>query len=265
MSFAENSQSDSARSHELHETNESIEEKSSFSEYTRALVIAILVAMILRVFVVQAFRIPTGSMKDTLLIGDFLLVNKFIYGVRTPDHIPGTDIEIPHTRLPAFRTPKRGDVVIFKYPNDTTVDYIKRCVALPGDTVQVRSNIVYINGEPEGQTSLLEKKYDADENAIVQYFRVTTDRDLNYTIRTRVKNTSRFRNYGPVVVPPDHLFMMGDNRDNSSDSRFWGFMPAENIVGRAMIIYFSFDKPQQKLGWNLVHAVRWQRLFTIIR
>lgn len=239
--------------------------QETFNEYVQALGIAILVALVLRTFVVQAFRIPTGSMKDTLLVGDFLLVNKFIYGVRTPDRLFGTDIKIPHLRLPAFRSPKRGDIVIFKFPNDPSMDYIKRCVGLPGDTIQVKSNIVYVNGFPEGQVELVQEKYDPTEQASFQYYRIQADGHLQYTIRTRTKKPTRVQNYGPVVIPPDHLFMMGDNRDNSSDSRFWGFMPMENLVGRAVVIYFSFDKVKNRSAWDFFSAVRWSRMFNIIR
>ena len=234
-------------------------------EYVQALSIAILVALILRIFVVQAFRIPTGSMKDTLIVGDFLMVNKFVYGVRTPDRLAGTDIKIPHIRLPGFRTPRRGDVIIFKFPRDPRLDYIKRCVGLPGDTIEVKSNIVYINGAPEGDTQLVDEEFDPEEHATFQYYRIDTPRHLSYTIRTRANKASRLANYGPVVVPPNHLFMMGDNRDNSSDSRYWGFLPEENIVGRAMIIYFSFDTSGSPSGLNFMNSVRWQRIFQLIR
>ena len=158
--------------------NESVEvietpkKRSAVSEYFQALFIAILAALLLRAFVVQAFRIPTGSMKDTLLVGDFLLVNKFIYGVRTPDRVLGTDIEIPYIRLPSFRIPKHGDIIIFKFPNDTSIDYIKRCVGLPGDTVEVRSNLVYVNGQPEGREEFLEEKFDPEEQATFKYYRI---------------------------------------------------------------------------------------------
>lgn len=247
------------------ETARTKKQKGVFLEYLHALTIAILAALILRAFVVQAFRIPTGSMKDTLLVGDFLLVNKFVYGVRTPDRLLGTNIEIPHVRLPAFRKPQRGDIIIFKFPNDTSIDYIKRCVGLPGDTIQVRSNTVFVNGEPEGEEQFLDQKFDPEEQATFQYYRIHTSQDLEYTIRKRLKKPARVQNYGPVVVPPDHLFMMGDNRDNSSDSRFWGFMPMEHVVGRALIIYFSFDKHKWKSAWNIFEAVRWQRLLNFIR
>ncbi len=239
--------------------------QESFAKYMQALGIAILVALVLRTFVVQAFRIPTGSMKDTLLVGDFLLVNKFIYGVRTPDRLFGTDVKIPHIRLPAFRSPKHGDIVIFKFPNDLSMDYIKRCVGLPGDTIQVKSNIVYVNGRAEGRAEFLQEKYDPTEQASFQYYRIHTDGHLQYTIRKRTKKPTRVQNYGPVVVPPDHLFMMGDNRDNSSDSRFWGFMPMDNLVGRAVVIYFSFDKFKDRAAWDFASAIRWSRMFNIIR
>lgn len=235
------------------------------SEYAQALSIAVLVALLLRIFVVQAFRIPTSSMKDTLLIGDFLLVNKFIYGARTPDHIPGTGLRIPQIRLPAFRTPKRGDVIVFRFPANSSVDYIKRCVGLPGDTIHVRQNKVYVNGVLEGEERLLQKKYDSQENATFGYYHITASDDLEYTIRKKLISPSILQNYGPVVVPPDHFFMMGDNRDNSSDSRFWGFLPADQIVGRAMIIYFSIDSEKWQSRWKLFGAVRWHRLFTLIR
>ncbi|MBN1560856.1 signal peptidase I [candidate division KSB1 bacterium] len=236
--------------------------KSALTEYLQALAIALIVALILRLFVVQAFRIPTGSMKDTLLVGDFLLVNKFIYGARTPEGIAGTSLKLPSLRLPAVRQPQRGDIVIFKFPNDTSIDYIKRCVGLPGDTIQVRTNTVYINGKPEGEEHFLQEKFDPEEQATFRYYRVHAP-DLQYTIRKRLKKPAA-QNYGPVVVPPDHLFMMGDNRDNSSDSRFWGFVPMEYVGGRAMFIYFSFDT----VKWRLRHipqAVRWHRLFHVIR
>jgi signal peptidase I len=204
-------------------------------------------------------------MKDTLMVGDFLLVNKFIYGVSTPDEIAGTALKIPHIRLPAVRAPQRGDIIIFKFPHDLSIDYIKRCVGLPGDTVEVRTNTVYVNGEPEGEEQLLEEKFDSEEQATFRYYRMRASDDLQYTIRKRLKKPARAQNYGPVVVPPDHLFMMGDNRDNSSDSRFWGFVPMDDIVGRAEIIYFSFDKFKWRPLYGALDAVRWRRLFHVIR
>ncbi len=238
--------------------------KSLFREYLEALAIAVVVALFLRTFVLQAFRIPTGSMKDTLLVGDFLLVNKFIYGMRTPDRIDGTNIEIPHLRFPAIREPERGDVIIFQYPRDPSVDYIKRCIGLPGDTIFVRENQVFINGKPEGRETLVERRYDRDEEATYAYYQIEQDDGVRYTIRRYADGRSSDNNYGPVVVPAGHYFMMGDNRDNSSDSRYWGFVPREYIVGKASVIYFSFDK-RTRPAWFLPASVRWHRILNIIR
>ena len=240
------------------------DQKSLFKEYLEALAIAVVVALVLRTFVFQAFRIPTGSMKDTLMVGDFLLVNKFVYGIRTPDRINGIDIEIPHIRLPAFKKPKRGDIIIFEYPRDPSVDYIKRCIGLPGDTVEVRNNNVYINGRAEGEQTLVGKEYDPVEEATFFCYKIKRQGNSSYTIRHRADGWSKLSSFGPVVVPSGHYFMMGDNRDNSSDSRFWGFMPQENILGKALILYFSFDK-YKKSKWNVFAAIRWHRIFNIIR
>jgi signal peptidase I len=235
-----------------------------YKEYFQALAIAIIAALILRTFVLQAFRIPTGSMKDTLLVGDFLLVNKFVYGIRTPDRIGTTNIEIPHVRLPAFKNPKRGDIVVFQFPRDRSVDYIKRCVGVPGDTIKILHNRVYVNGVSEGKEQLVDKQYDSEEESTYVYYKVELEDGAEYTIRKRVNGRNNEETYGPVVVPPEHYFMMGDNRDNSSDSRFWGYVPRENILGKALVIYFSFDKRRQP-AWNVVAAVRWNRILDIIR
>lgn len=239
-------------------------EKNIVQEYAEALLIALLAALFLRIFVVQAFRIPSGSMKDTLLVGDFLLVNKFIYGVRTPEYLPGGSVKIPYMRFPAFRKPQRGDVIVFKFPQDPKVDYIKRCIGLPGDTIAIKDNRVYINGEPEGPETFLGKKFDPQEHATYDYYTITLDNGNEYTIRRRRSKRHYKSEYGPVVVPPGHMFMMGDNRDNSADSRSWGFLPQDNIVGKATMIYFSFDKFRFNDLRNLFQAVRWNRIFDLI-
>lgn len=238
--------------------------KGLYREYFEALAIAILIAFFLRTFVLQAFRIPTGSMKDTLLVGDFLLVNKFIYGLHTPDRFGNTEIELPRIHLPAFKHPKHGDIVVFQFPRDRSVDYIKRCVGVPGDTILVRDNRLFVNGQPEGEERIVGKKYDPVEEATYAYYNIELDNGAVYKIRKRMDGRSYAGEYGPVVVPPDHYFMMGDNRDNSSDSRYWGFVPQENILGKAMVIYFSFDK-RNPYNWNVFSAVRWHRILNIIR
>ncbi len=240
--------------------------KTIYRETIESLVVAFLAAMILRMFVIQAFRIPTGSMKDTLLIGDFLLVNKFVYGVRTPDRIPLVDIHIPHFRLPVIREPKRGDIIVFKYPRDPKLDYIKRCVALPGQTVEIRNGLLYIDGQPEGEITPLphRKKYDKEEGTIVHYFQVKLDNGKKYVIRHF--DGWENENFGPITVEPGHYFMMGDNRDNSADSRSWGSLPRDNIVGEALIIYFSWDQNLIIYPWyRIVNKIRWARLADLIR
>ncbi|MBC7187486.1 MAG: signal peptidase I [Calditrichaeota bacterium] len=237
--------------------------KSLIREYAEAVAVAVVAALILRILVIQAFRIPTGSMKDTLLIGDFLMVNKFIYGVRTPSTLPLVKAKIPHTRLPAIKQPKRGEVIVFKYPLDERLDYIKRCVGLAGDTIEVRNGDLYINGKPEGKKEFIGRRYDPEEGHYVLEYRITTERGQKYNIRHYEMRSRSFDNFGPVVVPPGHLFMMGDNRDNSADSRFWGPLPFDNVLGEAMIIYFSWDS--RVPVYNLSKKIRWGRLGRIIR
>ncbi|MBN1997882.1 signal peptidase I [candidate division KSB1 bacterium] len=237
--------------------------KNIIREYVEAFGVAIIAALILRMLVIQAFRIPTGSMKDTLLVGDMLLVNKFVYGAQTIVRIPYTDIKIPSIRFPALKEPGRGDIIVFKYPKDEKLDYIKRCIALSGDTLEIREGNVFVNGQPEGDITFLEKAWDPEESQNINYYQVNTPDGYEYTIRKYVGTKSRYYNYGPVVVPEDHLFMMGDNRDNSADSRYWGFMPKKNLVGQALVIYFSWDGSLP--SWQIFHKIRWDRLFGIIR
>ena len=193
--------------------------KSTAREYLESIVIAVILALFIRTFVVQAFKIPTGSMENNLLIGDHLLVNKFVLG---PAMWP-----IERTLLP-IGTIRRRDVLVFKYPEEPDRDFIKRVIGLPGETLEVREKKVYING------SALDEPYAhyltpaADES---QYHEVTS-----FDVRER---------YGPVTVPPNQYFMMGDNRDNSQDSRYWGFLPRENIKGRALLIYWSYEADRQ--------------------
>jgi len=242
--------------------------KNTTRETIEAILVALIAAMILRAFVVQAFRIPTGSMKDTLLVGDFLLVNKFIYGVRTPDTIPFIEAKIPGPfRLPAFKKPKNGDVVVFKYPphpspDDEIFDYIKRCIAVGGQTIEVRNGDVFIDGKPEGKKTDLGSKYDPGDGRHVKYTKITTPFGKEYVIRHYVDRYAQTENFGPVTVPEGNYFMMGDNRDNSADSRVWGFLPEENVVGEALVIYFSWHKTGAI--WNLLENVRWSRVADLI-
>lgn len=237
--------------------------KGIVREYTEAILVAFIAAMIIRILVIQAFRIPTGSMKDTLLVGDFLLVNKFIYGVRTPERIPFTDIKIPYFRLPAIKEPKRGDIIVFKYPENTKLDYIKRCVALPGQTVEMKDGILYVDGKPEGARKYLKRAYDASEGMSIVYYSIEMENGKKYTIRNYEHLDRSTNDFGPLKVPDDAFFMMGDNRDNSADSRAWGFLQRDKIVGEALIIYWSWDKNAPL--YRIFKRVRIDRIGKLIR
>jgi signal peptidase I len=189
--------------------------KSTLREYFESIVIAVILALFIRTFVVQAFKIPTGSMEENLLIGDHLLVNKFILGP--------TESRLEHTLLPVADI-KRGDIVVFKYPEDPDRDFIKRIIGLPGETLELREKKVYINGKPLDEPYV----HFLQPPAVSSQLHETT----SYDVRER---------YGPVTVPPNHYFAMGDNRDNSQDSRYWGFLPRENIKGKALLIYWSYE------------------------
>jgi signal peptidase I len=193
--------------------------KSVVREYFESIVIAVILALFIRTFVVQAFKIPTGSMEENLLIGDHLLVNKFVFGPTSSD--------VERAVLP-IGTIKRGDVVVFKYPVEPERDFIKRVIGLPGESVEVREKKVYINGKAleEGYVHFLAPPVSSSE-----FHEVTS-----LEIRDR---------YGPVTVPSNQYFVMGDNRDNSQDSRYWGFLPRENVKGKALLIYWSYEAERQ--------------------
>ena len=193
--------------------------KSTLREYFESIVIAVILALFIRTFVVQAFKIPTGSMEETLLIGDHLLVNKMVFG---PTRTPAERALLP------IGTIKRRDVLVFKYPEEPDRDFIKRVIGLPGETVELREKKVYINGTPldEPYVHFLTAPGGAPE-----FHEVTS-----FDVRER---------YGPVTVPADHYFMMGDNRDNSQDSRYWGFLPRENIKGKSLVIYWSYQAERE--------------------
>jgi signal peptidase I len=192
--------------------------KSTFREYAEAIIVALALALFIRTFVVQAFKIPSGSMEPTLQIGDHILVNKFIYGVK----IPFTTIQ-----LFPLENPQRGDVLVFIYPLDPSKDFIKRVVAVEGDTVKMVSKKLYINGIEV-----------PDSHAV-------------YTEESAFSGEVQKRdNFGPVTVPKEALFVLGDNRDRSLDSRFWGFVPLEDVRGKAFIIYWSWDSQGTTVRWN---------------
>jgi signal peptidase I len=202
--------------------------KSVVREYAEAIAIAILLALVIRTLIVQAFTIPSGSMMDTLLVGDYILVNKFLYG----PELPVTDY-----RLPGVRQPTRGDIIVFKYPQDEKRDFIKRIIGTPGDTVQVRGDQVLVNGR-----------------ALREPYVRRTDTALG----DRGQPTYCGYAYGcePTVVPPNSYFVMGDNRNNSQDSRYWGFVKRDKIKGKAFLIYWSWDGDRHWLRWwRLAHYI----------
>jgi signal peptidase I len=201
--------------------------RNLFQEYSEAFVVAVILAILIRAFLVQAFKIPSRSMVPTLLEGDHILVSKFIYGVR----IPFTD-----KRWPRFSSPQRGDVIVFVYPKEREKDFIKRVIGVENDTVQIKDKQVYVNG-----------KKVPDKQAIHSDPSIYKDPD------------NPRDNFGPIKVPKDRLFVMGDNRDQSHDSRFWGFVPVKDVKGEAFMIYYSRD-PSKRLS-----GIRYDRLFSIIR
>lgn len=231
--------------------------KSQFQEWLELVISVVVIVFLVRLLLVEAFRIPTGSMEDTLLVGDFLLVNKFVYGIRSPDWIgvPFTKIGffIPYVRLPGLREPRPGDIVVFRFPLDPRMSYIKRCVAVEGQTVEIRDKVLYVDGVPFPNPPR------AKFTSSVIYPRSYVEQAIvpkNMEMRNR-------DNYGPVTVPKGCLFMMGDNRDNSADSRYWGFLSRDLVIGKALIIYFSWDshKPLTQLD----RRIRWERIGRLIR
>jgi signal peptidase I len=229
-------------------------QKSTAREYLESIVIAVILALFIRTFVVQAFKIPTGSMENNLLIGDHLLVNKFVFGP--------TVTSLERWLLPVGRL-RRGDVVVFKFPEQPERDFIKRVIGLPGETLEVRDKRVYIDGRPisEPYVHFLEPpEAPSDRHEVT-----------SFDLRER---------FGPVKVPAGHVFVMGDNRDNSEDSRYWGFLPHQNIKGLALMVYWSYkanpeDRREPGLLGNArslasfaIHffsGTRWNRLFHQIR
>ncbi|RME29244.1 MAG: signal peptidase I [Candidatus Zixiibacteriota bacterium] len=233
-------------------------------ENTRQILIAVVLALLIKTSIVEAYKIPTASMEDTLLVGDFLLANKFIYGAQVP---------LTNWHLPAIRDPRPGDIIIFIPPpasGQSHQKYIKRCVGGPGDTIVYKNKQLYVNG----------KLFPNPPHAKF----VDTNFDGSPRIQPRGPGGRNSRdNFGPFVVPPNSYFMMGDNRDNSFDSRYWGAVPRQSILGEAMVVHWSWNEaaapsPEVSVSdplsvprlfvFNIAHffeKVRWHRLFRVIR
>lgn len=196
--------------------------KGKIRENVESIVVALLVALFIRTFFLQAFKIPSSSMEPTLLVGDHILVNKFIYGIRIP---------IVGVKFFEFHKPQRGDVIVFIYPQNPKKDFIKRVIAVGGEKVQIKGTTVYINDRP------IEDPWGVWRRAGPR------------------------RDFGPVVVPEGYLFVLGDNRDNSMDSRYWGFVPLRDVLGKAFIIYWSWNGKAK----GILEKVRWSRIGKLIR
>ena len=200
-----------------------IKKKSGLRENLEAIIVAIVLALFIRTFIIQAFKIPSGSMKQTLQIGDHILVNKFIYGVKIPFSMA--------TIIP-LKDPERGDIIVFKFPEDPDKDFIKRVIGIAGDVIEIKDKQLYLN----------KKRLNHDHG-------IYLDSNI-YGAGGQPRD-----NFGPIVVPENSLFVMGDNRDHSYDSRFWGFVDLKSVKGKALIIYWSWDKENFGVRWNRIGKI----------
>lgn len=210
-------------------------------EYSRSLFPVILAVLMLRSFVVEPFRIPSGSMMPTLLVGDFILVNKYAYGIRLP---------VINSKVINVGAPKRGDVVVFRFPKNPNEDYIKRVIGLPGDKISFDNKELYVNGElvkAEGN-----EVYQGQCAGVTMSGTVKQHEDLLGVDHAILIDKHKPSVYFDNTVPPGHYFVMGDNRDNSNDSRYWGWVPEENLVGRAFMIWMNFDWDNNCQAWNRI-------------
>lgn len=236
--------------------------KGIFREYGEALLTALLVAFVIRSFVIEAFKIPSGSMIPTLMIGDHIFVNKFVYGLRIP---------FTKKRIVTFRTPERGEAIVFIYPLDDSKDFIKRAIGLPGDKIKISGDDLFVNGglvdrqpikiapDQENRPSLLKVIPEAVADQVgVHTIPVFAGWEEFKYYAEKINGTNHLVQFddrpsytdAEFEVPPDHLFVMGDNRDNSSDSRDWGFVPLENVKGKAMFVWLSIDYDRKNLRWD---------------
>jgi signal peptidase I len=222
--------------------------RQSALEWIKSIAVALVIWIVVRSLLVEAFRIPSGSMENTLLIGDFLFVNKSLYGA-----------EIPLTRkhLPAIREPKRLEIVVFRHPQEEGTNVVKRVIGMPGDTLSMKNNVVHVNGRPLDEPYVIRTNPLSDpeepEMRAWQLSRVLT--------RNRDAYRPTLKNWGPIVIPADSFMVMGDNRDNSYDSRYWGFLGRDRIRGRPLVIYYSYNK-EGMLPLPFITAIRWGRIFS---
>ena len=221
-------------------------------EWAKSLSLALLLFLVVRAFLVEPFKIPSGSMENTLLVGDFLFVNKLVYGA-----------EVPFTgrRLPALRHPKLGDVIVFQWPEDLSKDFVKRLVGMPGDTVAMKNGVLIRNGKAQHERYVTHTEPHSDPAG--EEFR--WQRNFLVTrASTRPSYHPSRNNWGPLVVPSRHYFVLGDNRDNSLDSRYWGFVSDSLVRGSPMVVYFSYA-PDSSAAFDWLTRVRWTRLGERVR
>ncbi|MBL1214850.1 MAG: signal peptidase I [Ignavibacteriae bacterium] len=281
-----------------------------FIEFTKNLLFALIAALLIKTFLIETSRVPTGSMENTILVGDFLFVNKFIYGTSSPRNIPFTNIRLPYFQLPAIREPERKDIVVFEYPGDRDVlkpasvdNYVKRCIAVPGDTISIHNKVVKINGEefyrppniqyrkpsvdPPGfrDPNIFPKGFNWNSDNYgplavpakgdvvelnkynIEMWRTLIDREYERKVVT-VRGDDIFidgKKATSYTLQDDYYFMMGDNRDDSADSRFWGFVPRRLIIGQAFLIYWSWN-PAIPFSdfFNLIGSTRWDRIAKLV-
>lgn len=248
------------------------ERRSVVREYFESAVVTVIMALFGMTFIIQAVKVPTGSMENNILIGDHFLVNKFIFS-STHSWLD---------RLLPVRSVRRGDVIVFKYPEDPQTNYVKRVIGLPGETVEIRGTRVYINGRelPERRVFVKSPAYDADDSSLQIISEDSSSAQASYTVYWEhgedegwLRSSVHHGRYGinePYTVPANSYFVMGDNRDDSQDSRYWGPVPRENIVGRALIVYWSYDEKAahhngQNFLLDLFRYTRWRRTGTLIR
>lgn len=220
-------------------------------EWTKSILVALVVWFLLRTFLVEAFRIPSGSMENTLLIGDFLFVNKALYGAEVP---------LVHTRLPAVREPQRNDILVFDSVEEEGLKVVKRLIGVPGDTLWMENGELWRNGQKVNEPYVLHTDPSRSEDQ-VQRMKMREWQLPHLVKRDPATYKPDLQDWGPIVVPPDSFFMMGDNRDSSYDGRYWGFLPRANVRGRPLVVYYSYD-PSSWRALPFLSAVRWKRLFT---
>ena len=236
---------DAQRAQALRATNRARSRWRAFSEWAFIVNCAVLLWFVVYTFGVAAFHIPSGSMQNTLLVGDFLFVNKAVYGAEVP---------LLHVRLPAFAHPRRGDVIIFDYPVDPQKAFVKRLIGMPGDTVEMREGTVLIDGKAQDEPYVVHTDPTSDPGGEEFAWQ------MPFLVRTAEASVHPSRNnWGPLVVPRGMYFVLGDNRDNSLDSRYWGFVPDSMVRGRPMFVYYSYEPdPMQRFPW--LSRIRWDRI-----